>query len=67
MTASRRHEIERLHDAVSERPPAERAAFLARACGGDEELVRGWSRSWFRTLRKRRPRTSPPGLARVIQ
>lgn len=41
MTPSRRQEIERLHDAVSERPPAERAAFLAGACSGDEELLRG--------------------------
>ena len=41
MTPSRRQEIERLHDAASERPPAERAAFLAGACGGDEELLRG--------------------------
>jgi hypothetical protein len=41
MTPSRRQEIERLHDAVSERPPAERAAFLAGACGGDEELLQG--------------------------
>jgi eukaryotic-like serine/threonine-protein kinase len=41
MTPSRRQEIERLLDAASERPPAERAAFLAGACGGDEELLRG--------------------------
>ena len=40
MTPSRRQEIERLHDAASERPPAERAAFLAGACSGDEELLR---------------------------
>src|ERR1700688_2079882 len=37
----RRQEIERLHDRVSEHLPAARAAFLAGACGGDEELLRG--------------------------
>lgn len=40
MTPSRQQEIERLHDAASKRAPAERAAFLTGACGGDEELLR---------------------------
>src|SRR5215471_10802321 len=32
--------IEPLYHAARERPPAERAAFLAEACGGDEDLQR---------------------------
>ena len=32
--------IEKLYQAVVERPPGERAAFLEEACAGDEELLR---------------------------
>jgi serine/threonine-protein kinase len=38
MAPDRWHEVDRMfHDAL-ERPPAERAAFLDRACGGDAGL-----------------------------
>src|SRR5215510_13816375 len=40
MTPERYQQINRLLDAALERDPAERAAFLAEACCGDEELRR---------------------------
>ena len=40
MRAERWREIDRLFDAALERAPAERAAFLAAACAGDDELRR---------------------------
>src|SRR5258708_5714849 len=39
MTPDRWREVERLYHAVLERAPEGRAAFLAEAAGGDEELV----------------------------
>jgi hypothetical protein len=40
MTPIRWQEIERIYHAAQERPPAERAAFLAEACKSDPELRR---------------------------
>ena len=40
MTPERWKQIEELYHAADTRPPSERAAFLAEACPGDEELRR---------------------------
>ena len=40
MTPERLHEIERLFHEARERPPAERDAWLARACADDATLRR---------------------------
>ena len=40
MTSERWREVERLYHAALERPENERAAFLASACGGDDDLLR---------------------------
>jgi eukaryotic-like serine/threonine-protein kinase len=40
MTPDRWREIERLFHEALARPPAERAAFLEKACAGDDELRR---------------------------
>jgi len=40
MTPSRWQEIERVYNAVLERPPSARAAFLAETCDGDADLRR---------------------------
>jgi len=38
MTPERWREVERVYEAVRERPPAARAAYLAATCGGDAAL-----------------------------
>jgi len=40
MTPARWQEVERLYHAALDRPPAERATFLASACGDDRDLRR---------------------------
>jgi eukaryotic-like serine/threonine-protein kinase len=38
MTPERWQQVEKLYHAVLEREPSQRAAFLQRACAGNEEL-----------------------------
>lgn len=40
MKSERRRQVDELLQSVLERPPQERAAFLEKACGGDESLKR---------------------------
>jgi len=40
MNAERFHQIEELYHSAREREPGERSAFLAEACGGDDEMRR---------------------------
>ncbi len=40
MTSERWQQVKELFEAASERGPAERAAFLAQACAGDEAVRR---------------------------
>jgi hypothetical protein len=46
MQAERWRQLERLFHSALERAPGERAALLAEACAGDEELRRNWVSRW---------------------